>query len=150
MEKTLALFTAHLRVCIAEDEANRREEVTLSRSITADNDVRLGGKGLNDRLVLVATALSQHMHHHHDVSLGGAAIPHLLKPWMMICLIYMVGCAGAAAQHPRDEEAADLRFCWEFAQINEVQLRCQHAMRRVSFGPAIKQRLEVALHYQPI
>lgn len=60
MEKTLALFTAHLRVCIAEDEANRREEVTLSRSITADDDVCLGGEGLNDRLVLVATALSQH------------------------------------------------------------------------------------------
>lgn len=54
MEETLALFTAHLRVCIAEDEANRREEVTLSRSIAADDDVSLGRKGLNDRLVLVA------------------------------------------------------------------------------------------------
>lgn len=54
MEETLALLTAHLRVCIAEDEANRREEVTLSRSIAADDDVGLGREGLNDRLVLVA------------------------------------------------------------------------------------------------
>lgn len=54
MQKALALFTAHLRVCVAEDEAHRREEVTLSGSIAADDDVGLGGERLNDRLVLVA------------------------------------------------------------------------------------------------
>lgn len=69
MEKTLALFTAHLRVCIAEDKANRREEVTLSRSIAANDDVRLGRKGFNDRLVLVAIRKQSA----HNVSLNNMA-----------------------------------------------------------------------------
>jgi hypothetical protein len=41
-------------VGIAQDKANGREEVTLARSIAADNDIVFGRKWLDNGLVLVA------------------------------------------------------------------------------------------------
>lgn len=58
VEESLALFAPHLGVGIAEDEANRGEEVTLARTVATDDDVVLGREGLNDRLVLVAAEQS--------------------------------------------------------------------------------------------
>lgn len=57
MDEGLSLLTAHLRVCIAEDEANRSEEITLARSIATDDDIEFGGKWVDDGLVLVAARL---------------------------------------------------------------------------------------------
>jgi hypothetical protein len=54
VEEALSLLATHLSVGIAEDEADGSEEVTLSRAIATDNDVCLGGEGLNDDLFLVA------------------------------------------------------------------------------------------------
>ena len=54
MQKTLSLLAAHRSVCIAEDKADGGKEITLSGAITTDNDVGLGGEGLDDSLVLVA------------------------------------------------------------------------------------------------
>lgn len=50
----MAFLPAEMSVGIAEDEANGREEVTLSGTIAADNDVVFGGEWLNDRLIFVA------------------------------------------------------------------------------------------------
>lgn len=54
MQQSLTLLSAEMGVGIAEDEANGRKEVTLSRTIATDDDIVLGRKGLDDRLVLVA------------------------------------------------------------------------------------------------
>jgi len=54
MKQSLPLFLAHLRVCIAEYEADRREEVTLARAIAPNNDIVLGGERFYHSLLLVA------------------------------------------------------------------------------------------------
>ena len=60
MKKRIALFAAHLRVCIAKHKTNRGEEVAFARSIAPNNHVMLWRKGLNDSLLLVAiTPLSK-------------------------------------------------------------------------------------------
>lgn len=48
-----------MSIGITEDEPNGREEVTLPRSIAADDDIVFGREGLNDRLVLVAGELKR-------------------------------------------------------------------------------------------
>jgi hypothetical protein len=57
VEKRLALFATHLRVGIAEDETDGGEEIALSRTIATNDDVRTGGEGLDDGLVLVAVQI---------------------------------------------------------------------------------------------
>lgn len=54
VKQSLALFPSHLRVGIAQNEANSGEKVALSGTIAADNDIVFGRKGFNDRLVFVA------------------------------------------------------------------------------------------------
>lgn len=54
MKKGLALFSAHVRICIAEDETNGREEITFAGTIATHNHIVLGRKRLNNRLILVA------------------------------------------------------------------------------------------------
>ena len=95
MQKALALLTAHLGVGIAQDEANCRKEITLAGAIATDNDISLGREGLNDGLVLVAGWQVRGGGVGGCGRLGGT---NLLKPWMMICLIYMMNCAGSEAQ----------------------------------------------------
>lgn len=41
MKKSLSLFPAKVGVGIAEDETDRREEITLARTIAADDDIVL-------------------------------------------------------------------------------------------------------------
>jgi hypothetical protein len=53
MKKSLPLLATHLRVCIAQNETNGGEKVTLARTVTADDDIVFGRKGFNDGLVLV-------------------------------------------------------------------------------------------------
>ena len=53
MKQGRPLLTSKLCVGVAEDESNRSEEVTLARSIAADNDVMFGREGLDYGLVLV-------------------------------------------------------------------------------------------------
>lgn len=55
MKESLSLFPAKMGVGIAEDETNRREEITLARTIAADDDIVFWREGLDDRLILVAT-----------------------------------------------------------------------------------------------
>lgn len=54
MKKGLALFATHVSVCIAENESNGCEKVAFARTVTADDDIVLGGERLDDRLILVA------------------------------------------------------------------------------------------------
>lgn len=84
MEKSLALFSAKVGVGIAQDETNGGEEITLARPITADDNIMFRGKGLNDRLVLVASKKSG------EVPLLPSMTTYLLKPWIIICLTYML------------------------------------------------------------
>ena len=53
MKQGRPLLTSKLCVGVAEDESNRSEEVTLARSIAADNDIMFGREGLDYGLVLV-------------------------------------------------------------------------------------------------
>lgn len=59
MKKSLSLFTTKVRVCIAQDETNGGEEVTLARSIAADDDIVFRGERLDDGLILVAIIKNQ-------------------------------------------------------------------------------------------
>lgn len=54
VEEGLALLASELGVGIAEDEADRGEEVTLPRPVATDDNVRPGREGLDDGLILVA------------------------------------------------------------------------------------------------
>lgn len=54
VKQSLTLLASHLSVCIAEDETNCGEEVTLARAIATDDNIVFGREGLDDRLVLVA------------------------------------------------------------------------------------------------
>jgi len=69
-------------VVIAQDEAHGGEEVALARPIATDDNVALGRKGLNLRLVLVATfALATGFISYRPTP------SYLLKPWIVICLM---------------------------------------------------------------
>ena len=54
MQESLPLLAAHLRVCIAEHEADGRKEITLPRAITTDNYIVLRGEWLDYGLFFVA------------------------------------------------------------------------------------------------
>lgn len=54
MKKGLSLLSTEVGVGITEDEPNRGEEVTLARTIAANNDIVFRRKRLDDCLVLVA------------------------------------------------------------------------------------------------
>ena len=90
MKQRLALFPAHLSICIAEDETNSGEEVGLSGTIATDDDIALGREGLDDCLLLVTLRLS-------GILTGTflASMAYLLKPWMIICLICILAVRGA-------------------------------------------------------
>ena len=73
MEESLSLFATHLRVCIAEHESNRGEEVAFPGTIATNDHVGFGGEGLDDGLLLVTA----------DILVMGDAnggVAHLLKP----------------------------------------------------------------------
>lgn len=54
MKKSLSLLSTEVSVGITEDEPNRREEVTLARTIAANDDIVFWRERLDDCLVLVA------------------------------------------------------------------------------------------------
>jgi hypothetical protein len=58
VKQSLALFPSHLRVGIAQNEANSGEKVTLAGTIAADNNIVFRGKGFDDRLVFVTIELT--------------------------------------------------------------------------------------------
>ena len=51
----MSIFTTHLTVCVAEDEAHSGEEIALAGAISTDDDIVLGRKGVYNRLGLVAS-----------------------------------------------------------------------------------------------
>lgn len=57
MQQSLTLLSAEVSVRIAQDEPNRSKEITLPRTIATNDNIVLGRKGLNDRLVLVAVVI---------------------------------------------------------------------------------------------
>lgn len=57
MKKSLSLLATHLCVCIAQNETNSGEKVTLARTVTADDDIVFGREGFNDCLILVTITL---------------------------------------------------------------------------------------------
>ena len=58
VKQRLALFSAHLCVCITQDKADCSEKVALPGAITPDNDIVLGRERFYNRLVLVASLRS--------------------------------------------------------------------------------------------
>lgn len=96
MEEGLPLFAAHLGIGIAEDEADRGEEVALARAISADNDIGARREGFENGLVLVAALM---LARYRAGAERSREVAHLLKPWMIICLIYIA--ATNAAQRRR-------------------------------------------------
>ena len=86
MEQSPAFFATELRVGIAEDESDGGEKVGFAGAIASNDHVVLGREGLDDGLVFVTAS---------DVSSGfrrvsGLCATYDLKPWMMICLIYIL------------------------------------------------------------
>lgn len=59
MQESLTLLSPKVSVGIAKDKANGSEEVTLARTIAADDNIMLGGEWLDQRLVLVAKLYSR-------------------------------------------------------------------------------------------
>jgi hypothetical protein len=57
MQQSLTLLSPEVSVRIAQDEPNRSKEITLARTIATNDNIVLGRKGLNDRLVLVAVVI---------------------------------------------------------------------------------------------
>ena len=55
---------------IAQDKSNGGEEVTLARSVAADDNIMLGREGLDDGLVLVAVVICQTWLRDLDVNVG--------------------------------------------------------------------------------
>ena len=53
MKQSLPLLASQLCVCIAQNESDCREEVTLARPITPNNDIVLWREGFDDCLVFV-------------------------------------------------------------------------------------------------
>lgn len=97
MEESLALFATHLGIGIAEDEADGGEEVTLARTISADNNIGARRERLENGLVLIAALVLARARAQDGAKRGMARVAHLLKPWMIICLIY-IATTGAASR----------------------------------------------------
>lgn len=57
MKKSLSFLSAKMGIGIAQNEANGGEEVTLARTIAADNDIVFGREGLDNGLILVAAII---------------------------------------------------------------------------------------------
>jgi hypothetical protein len=87
MQESLTLLAAHLSVGIAQNESNSGEEVTLARTITTNDNIVLWREGLDDGLVFVAARASCQKRSWLEM---GVKSTHLLKPWIMICLICIV------------------------------------------------------------
>ena len=88
MDEGLPLLASHLRIGVAENETNSGKEIALPRSIAADDNVEFGREGVDDGLIFVAGD-------RQDLSsgslvIGGLGSPHLLKPWIVICLMCIV------------------------------------------------------------
>jgi hypothetical protein len=56
VQQSLSLLSAKMGVCIAKDKSDGREEITLSRTIAADDHIVFRRERLNNRLILVAKA----------------------------------------------------------------------------------------------
>jgi hypothetical protein len=54
VQQSLSLLSAKVSVCIAKDESNGREEVTLPRTIATDDHIVFWGERLDNRLIFVA------------------------------------------------------------------------------------------------
>lgn len=78
-------------VGIAEYEPNGREEVTFAGTIAADDDIVFGGEWLDDRLILVAVVTVELVEPFGHLLVNSVCCTYLLKPWMMICLTYILG-----------------------------------------------------------
>jgi hypothetical protein len=87
MKKRLPLFSSHLSVCITEHELYSFEEVAFSRSIAPNDDVVPRGEGLGNSLVLVTMSAEWSTIGTKALSKASA---HLLKPCIMICLMYIL------------------------------------------------------------
>lgn len=75
-----------------------------------------------------------------DVQRDVPCAAYLLKPWIIVCLIYMMGCASADAQHLK--RPVSYAWTWSGSRYeNEVVV---WVIRRV-FLPAAIKRLGVAL-----
>ena len=57
MEERTSLLATHLRVRIAEHKSYCREEITLPGAVAPHNDIVLGRKWFDYRLLLIAIAL---------------------------------------------------------------------------------------------
>ena len=55
MKQCLSLFSAHLSICITENESYSRKEITLPRAIVTDNDIVLGRERFDHSLLLIAS-----------------------------------------------------------------------------------------------
>lgn len=53
MKQGLTLFLAKSGISVIEDETNGGKKVTLSRTITTDNDIMTWTEGFNHNLILV-------------------------------------------------------------------------------------------------
>jgi hypothetical protein len=81
MNESLPLLASHLRISIAENEANSGEKVALPRAIATDNDIEFWREWVNNCLVLVAAGKVRRDRE------GRRDDSYLLKPCMVICLI---------------------------------------------------------------
>lgn len=77
-------------VRITEDETDGRKEITLARTIAADDDIVFWREGLDDRLILVATRAFSSANVYLISQGRWLACTYLLKPWMIICLTYIL------------------------------------------------------------
>ena len=72
---------------VTEDKSNGGEEVTLAGAIAAYNDVVFRRERLDDSLILIAKRYTLVL---SKVWVLQGRSTYLLKPWMIICLIYIL------------------------------------------------------------
>ena len=77
-------------VGITQDKANCCEKVTLAGTITPNDDIVFGGKRLDDCLILVAKVIRVSRLFPRAIRGARNCSAYLLKPWMIICLTYML------------------------------------------------------------
>ena len=53
MQQCLTLLPAHMSICVAEDEADRGEEVALAGTLASNDNIMFWRKWLNDSLIFV-------------------------------------------------------------------------------------------------
>lgn len=79
-----------MRVSVAEDESDSGEEVALPRAIASNDHIVLWREGLNNGLLFIAMLLLAY----EKYDANGARW-YLLKPCMIICLMYILSdCLG--------------------------------------------------------